>query len=295
LSWTVLTILRTTTAFLEERDVDEPRLSAEHLLADVLDCRRLDLYLGYDRPLDNDEVEAYRSRVRRRMAGEPIQYITGVAGFRSLELVVDRRVLIPRPETEQLVGEVVAWVSGEVERGRAPADGWTMLDMGTGSGAIACSLAAEVESVRQVVGTDVSRPALEVARTNAARVGAERTRWLAADGLDAIAEGAKLDVIVANPPYIAVGERPGLPAEVADWEPEVALFAGEGGREVLDRIVAGAARRLRVGGLLAMEIGEGQADAVRERILHQDGLVDLAVFRDYAGRTRGVLAIARTG
>ncbi len=142
--WNVLSILRKTTEFLEGRGINEPRLSAEHLLADVLDCRRLDLYLRYDRPLSSDEVDSYRSRVKRRLAGEPVQYITGVAGFRGLELAVDPRVLVPRPETEQLVAEVLEWARARAARGRAPESGWRILDLGTGSGAIACALAVEL-------------------------------------------------------------------------------------------------------------------------------------------------------
>ncbi|MDX1661522.1 MAG: hypothetical protein R3326_07005, partial [Gemmatimonadota bacterium] len=122
-SWTVLSILRTTTGYFEEKGVAEPRLSAEHLLADVLDCRRLDLYLRYDRPLGPDEVSAYRARVKRRTAGEPVQYITGSTGFRGLDLAVDRRALVPRPETEVLVGEALEWARAEAGRDRRPEGG----------------------------------------------------------------------------------------------------------------------------------------------------------------------------
>lgn len=215
----MLSILRTTAEFLEERGVAEPRLSAEHLLADVLDCRRLDLYLRYDRPLSADEVASYRLRIRRRLAGEPVQYITGTAGFRGLELVVDRRVLVPRPETEGLVGEVLDWARARAGRGRAPGGGWRLLDLGTGSGAIACALALELEGVRRVVGSDRSLDALAVARANAERVGAPAMCWVAADGLGAFRSGDTFDAIVANLPYVPDAERAELPVEVAGWEP----------------------------------------------------------------------------
>lgn len=291
--WTVLAILRTTTQFLDERGVPEPRLSAEHLLADVLGCRRLELYLGYDRPLAPDEVEAYRARVKRRLAHEPIQYITGKAGFRGLELDVDRHVLVPRPETEMLVGEVLAWARAEAKRGRAPTGGWRMIDLGTGSGAIACALALELEGVRWVLGIDRSPAAIAVARANAARVGAGRTLWAAGDGLTAFRPDLGADAVVANPPYVADGERGKLPCEVAEWEPPEALFAGPRGDEALARIVAEAPAALRPEGLLALEVGAGQAPRVRDMIEVSAGLEYLAIYRDHAGVRRGVLALAR--
>jgi len=289
--WTVLSILRATASFLDEKDVSEARLSAEWLLAHVLDCGRLDLYLQHDRPLDTSEIERYRAAVRRRLTGEPVQYITGRAGFRGLDLAVDRRVLIPRPETEVLVGEVLDWARAEAGRGRAPAAGWRMLDLGTGSGAIAISLALELDGLRWALGLDDSPVALEVARANAARAGASRTRWMAGDLLEPLR--GRFDAIVSNPPYVALGERAGLPREVADWEPAGALFAGPRGDEALDRIVDAAAARLQPGGLLAIETGDGQTPAVRERIEARAGLRWLTDFRDHTGRPRGVLALAR--
>ncbi|HET6637157.1 MAG TPA: peptide chain release factor N(5)-glutamine methyltransferase [Gemmatimonadota bacterium] len=290
--WSVLAILRTTTSFLEERGVSEPRLSAEHLLADVLDCRRLDLYLRFDRPLSPDEVESYRSRVRRRLAGEPVQYITGVAGFRGLELAVDPRVLVPRPETERLVAEVLEWARAKAARGAAPAAGWRILDLGTGSGAIACALALELEGARLVVGSDRSRPALEVARANAARVGAGRVAWVEADGLSAFRVAAAFDAIVCNPPYVAETDRSALPAEVRDWEPAEALFAGPEGTEAIARVVREAPEHLAADGLLAIEIGDRQEPAVRRMVEQVPALELLGGYQDHAGRARGILALA---
>ena len=290
--WSVLSILRTTTDFLEDRGVSEPRLSAEHLLADVLACRRLDLYLRYDRPLSSDEVDSYRSRVKRRLAGEPVQYITGVAGFRGLELAVDPRVLVPRPETERLVAEVLEWARARTARGRAPESGWRILDLGTGSGAIACALALELEGVRRIVGSDRSLGALELARANAARVGASRITWVAADQLSAFRSGPVFDAIVCNPPYVAEAERSTLPSEVADWEPPGALFAGAEGTEAIAEVVREAPRQLGEGGLLALEIGHGQDTAVRRLIEGVPGLEYLTGYNDFSGVARGVLALA---
>lgn len=288
--WTVLKILRRTTDHFAAKDVSEPRLSAEHLLADVLGCRRLDLYLDYDRPLTEAEISEYRDRVRRRMASEPIQYITGTTGFRGLDLKVDRRVLVPRPETEQLVGEVLAWVEAERESGRVPKGGWRVLDLGTGSGAIACSLAVELDDVHWILGVDRSVDALEVARANARRLQSTRNLWMAADIFSAVRPRTQFDAIVSNPPYIADGDA-SLPREVVDWEPPEALFGGPRGDEVVSRIVDHAGRWLRPGGLLALELGEGQAGAVRERIDGVEGLEYLTTFRDYTGIQRGVLAL----
>ena len=294
--WSVLSILRTTTSFLEERGVSEARLSAEHLLADVLDCRRLDLYLRYDRPLSPEEVDSYRSRVRRRLSGEPVQYITGVAGFRGLDLAVDRRVLVPRPETERLVAEVLEWARAKAARGASPAVGWRMLDLGTGSGAIACALAVELEGVGLVVGSDRSRSALDVARANAARVGARRLAWVEADGLSGFRPGPAFDAVVCNPPYVAESERSSLPSEVRDWEPAEALFAGPEGTEAIARIVREAPEHLAADGLLAIEIGDHQEHAVRRLVEAAPALEFLGGYRDHAGRARGVLALAtRTG
>jgi release factor glutamine methyltransferase len=290
--WSVLSILRTTTEFLEQRGVGEPRLSAEHLLADVLDCRRLDLYLRYDRPLSPEEVDSYRARVRRRLAGEPVQYITGVAGFRGLELLVDRRVLVPRPETERLVAEVLEWARAEAARGRRAEAGWRMLDLGTGSGAIACALALELEGVRLVVGSDRSQAALGLARDNAARLGAGRTAWVAADRLSAFRPAPVFDAIVCNPPYVADRERPSLPTEVAEWEPSEALFSGPAGTEAIAEVVREAPRHLSEGGLLALEIGKGQDTAIRRLVEGTRGLDFLTLFHDYSGVARGVLALA---
>jgi release factor glutamine methyltransferase len=290
--WSVLSILRTTTDFLEQRGVREPRLSAEHLLADVLACRRLDLYLRYDRPLSRDEVDSFRSRVRRRLAGEPVQYITGSAGFRGLELAVDRRALVPRPETERLVAEVLEWARSEAARGRRPHAGWRLLDLGTGSGAIACALALELEGVQRVVGSDRSRAALGLARENAVRVGAHRTAWLAADGLTAFRQAPVFDAIVCNPPYVADRDRPSLPVEVAAWEPAEALYSGPEGTESIAEVVREAPRHLRPGGLLALEIGAGQDTTVRRLVEATPGLDFLTLFHDFSGIARGVLALA---
>jgi release factor glutamine methyltransferase len=290
--WTVLTLVRTTSEYFQKRGVPAPRLSAEYLLAEVLGCRRLDLYLDFDRPLGASEIDAYREHVRRRSAHEPIEYITGKAGFRDLELAVDPRVLIPRPETEQLVDEVLDWARAESRHGRAPSGGWRLIDVGTGSGAIACALAQELKGLDWVLGIDSSPGAIAVARGNAERNNIQRTRWVVADGLAALDRGLRLDAIVANPPYLADKERASLEPQVVDWEPEAALFAGPRGDEALAVLVTAAADRLRPAGLLALEVGAGQAGGVCAMIAASAGLEHLSTYRDYSGIERGVLALA---
>lgn len=280
-SWTVLELIRWSAGYLQEKGVAQGRLDAEHLLAHALDTSRLQLYLQYDRPLAQDELAAFKPLLLRRAAREPLQYIIGRAAFRELDLRVDRRVLIPRPETEQLVEAVLEQV-----RGRADL---VAVDVGTGSGCIALSLAHEGPFAR-VVATDVSEDALEVARANAATVtGGDRVEFLCGP-LFAPVAGERFDVVVSNPPYIAVEEAPALQPEVRDWEPETALIASERGFEVLDGLVEGAAAHLNPGGLLAVEVGLGQAEAVAESIGSTGAFQAPEILRDLSGRRRIVRA-----
>jgi release factor glutamine methyltransferase len=249
----------------------------------VLGVKRLDLYLQHDRPVTPDELAAYRTYVRRRLQREPLQYITGEAAFRKLVLRVDRRALIPRPETEVLAGEVLAWA-----RRRTPPV--SALDIGTGTGAIALSLALE-GGLSPVVATDVSVRALELAEENVRRAAAQGRVELRQGALfDPVQAGEGFDVVVSNPPYVAEAERAALAPEVRDHEPEQALFAGERGLAVIEKLIAGAPAVLRAGGLLALEVGLGQAEVVVTQ-LRADGRYGPArIVNDLAGRPRVVLA-----
>ncbi len=278
---------------LAGKGIEEARLEAELLLADILGIRRLDLYLQFERPLEPAEVDAYREALRRRADREPLQYITGEAEFRELTLNVDPRVLIPRPETEVLVGEVLGFdfdTDTDTE-GQGQAEGrGTVLDIGTGSGAIILSLLHEGPFERGVA-TDVSEGALEVAAANAERHGlADRLELRSGSLWEPIGDGEVFRVIVSNPPYVADGERDGLMPEVRDHEPEGALFAGPDGLSVVREIVAGAPRHLAAGGLLAVEVGLGQADAVAA-LFRESGFRAPRVATDLTGRERIVLAV----
>jgi release factor glutamine methyltransferase len=282
--WTVMELVAWTADWLKEKGFHNPRLNAELLLAGTLGVKRLDLYLQFDRPLRADELAEFKARLLRRAKREPLQYIEGTAAFRDLVLRVDRRVLIPRPETEVLVQSVLDWAEGR--------EGLTALDVGTGSGAIALALATEGPFSR-VVAVDVSDDALALAAENRDRAAPASSVDFRLGSLYDAVEGERFDVIVSNPPYVGTEERESLDAEVRDWEPPAALFAGAGGLDVIRPLVAQSPGHLLPGGLLAMEIGAAQADAVCALIRETGAFGEPTVRRDLAGRDRIVLAQAR--
>jgi len=279
--WTVMELLGWTANYLGEKGFHHARLNAEHLLAGTLGLKRLDLYLQHDRPLRPDEMAAFKTRLLRRAKREPLQYIDGAAAFRDLVLRVDARVLIPRPETERLVQAVLDWAEGR--------DGLSALDVGTGSGAIALALATEGPFAR-VVAVDVSPDALEVARANAREAAPDAPVEFHLGSLYEAAAGERFHVVVSNPPYVGDEERAALDPEVRDWEPAGALFAGAGGLDVIRPLVEEAAAHLEPGGLLAMEIGAGQAGAVTALVRATGAFAEPRVIADLAGRDRIVTA-----
>ena len=253
---------------LEAAGVDTPRLDAQVLLAHVLGADRSALFLAPRRELTPDEAGRFRDLVTRRWRErEPVAYLTGVKGFRRLELEVDPRVLVPRPETEHLV-----------EAALDLPEGARVVDVGTGSGAVALALKDERPDL-SVVATDASADALDVARANARRLGLD-VEFLLGDLLEPV-DGA-VDAVVSNPPYVEAGAA--LPPEVARHEPAGALFGGDDGLDVVRRLVAQARAPF-----LALEIGEGQAPAVMS-LCH--GFSDVSVVRDLAGIERVVVARA---
>lgn len=280
---TALALARKAGEHLGTRGVVNGRLEAELLLAGVLGLRRLDLYLQHDRPITPAELERFRDFVRRRLRHEPLQYITGEAAFRGLVLRTDPRALIPRPETEVLVGEVLGWAKGRTEPLAA-------LDVGTGTGAIALSLAREGVFAR-VVATDVSEDALSLARENAIRMGAgDRVEFRHGTLLEPVA-GEQFDVIACNPPYIAEQERSSLQPEVREYEPATALFGGQDGYGVVLPLVERAADVLAPDGLLALEVGLGQAERVAAAMEETGRYRMPRIVEDLAGRPRIVLAV----
>ncbi len=281
-AWTVLRMILWSAGYLEQKGVERARLDAEHLLAFAVGVDRLQLYLQFDRPLDPEELDRFRPLLRRRAAREPLQYIQGRAAFRDLELTVDSRVLIPRPETEGLVDQVLAWARAT---GR---DGLAAWDVGTGSGAIAICLVREGPFAR-VVASDTSGESLDVARFNATAEGAV-VDWRQGSLYEPARAEERFDVVVSNPPYVATEERAGLAPEVGDWEPEAALMAGADGLDVVRALISGASAVLESGGLLALEIGASQGPTALALAQEAGGLGRERVVRDLAGRDRYLLA-----
>lgn len=277
-SWTVLKILRWTTGYFEKQGIDSPRVDAEVLLADLLEMERIELYANFNRPMVDDELAAYRKRIKRRAAGEPCAYIVGYREFWSITLQVDQRVLIPRPDTETLVREAL-----DIIEEHAPQ---TVVDVGTGSGAVAIALGSEHPDL-QIAATDADEEALDVARQNVETHGLDETISLAhGDLLDAVDDDQKpVDLIVSNPPYVAETERDDLQPDVRDFEPTDALFAGEDGLDVIRRLVPDAFDTLAPGGWLLFEIGYRQGDAARD-ILTDAGFQHVEVIPDYGDRDR---------
>jgi release factor glutamine methyltransferase len=274
---TVLEVLQATTAYLKKRNVENPRLNAEHLMAHALGRKRIELYLDFERELAETELAPLRGLVKRRSEGEPLQHLLGTVEFCGLTFLCDKRALVPRPETEQLVEFVESRIENRELR---------IVDVGTGSGVIALSLAAKIPEAK-VLGVDVSEDALALAQENAARLNlSERVQFLKRRLLEN-AEDA-FDLIVANLPYISVQDRHTLSPEVLH-DPEVALFAGAQGDELVRELIDQARFRLRPGGLLALEIGLGQSEALLSALAEKN-YRDISSKNDYNGVTRFLFA-----
>jgi len=270
---------------------DSPVAEAEELLGRLLGLGRSDLYLQRSRELSAAEWQRLDRWLARRVRGEPVQYITGRAAFRGLDLAVGPEVLIPRPETEGLVEAVLLELREQLVRWPEP----RVLDLGTGSGAIALSLAAEWPPAI-LTATDASGAALDVATSNAAACGlAQRVRFLHGEWFEPLGPDERFEVIVSNPPYIARGERDRLAAEVREFEPEEALFSGETGLEALRAIVDLAPDHLVAGGLLALELAELRAPEVAGWLEGARDWQDVRLLDDLAGQPRVLLARRQTG
>ena len=282
--WTVVELIRWTANYLKEKGFGDARLEVERLLAHVLGCDRVGLYLQFDRPLTPEELARFKALLKRRLAHEPLQYVLGETEFHGLRLRVDRRVLIPRPETEQLV-DVCLEIFGPGPRAR-------VLDVGTGSGNIVLALARSWPKA-DCVGADISAEALAVAEENARLNGLEdRVRFVRADLFSqdfADRVGRGFDLVVSNPPYVRPDEWEGLQPEITQYEPREALVAEPDGLAFYRRLALLAPKLLRSNGVLAVEIGAAQAAEVRE-IFGERGLQQIELHRDLAGRDRVVVA-----
>jgi len=279
--WTVLELLRWTSAYFESCAIESSRLDAECLLAEALGATRLELYVNFDKPVAAEERARFRELVRRRGSQRvPVSQILGRKEFWSLRLKITGEVLTPRPETETLV-------QAALDRIPDPEGDHRVLDVGTGSGAVALAIARERPRAR-VTATDISAAALQVARENAEELHLdEGLRFLEGDLLDVV-EGERFDLVVSNPPYLALSEAATLPPELAH-EPELALFGGDDGYSALRPLVKGVSRVLVPGGSFAVEVAPQQAEIVAS-LCAEGGLGQVEILRDLARRPRVVAA-----
>jgi release factor glutamine methyltransferase len=284
-SWTVSKVLAFATADFQKRGIEAARLESEILLCELLGMNRVQLLLDAQRPLARAELTRYRALIERRRGGEPIAYILGRKEFYGREFQVDSRVLIPRPDTEILVDVALRRTQLRSLFVRA-------LDIGTGSGAIALTLARE-RPTWQVTATDISADALAVAQQNGMALGAVwGVRFLESDLFAKLPANERFELIVSNPPYIEADEMPELMKDVRDFEPHLALAGGRDGLDYYRRITEAAPHFLTTGGVLAVEIGSTQGQAVSE-LFTRAGFTDLELTKDYGGRDRVVSGKAR--
>jgi release factor glutamine methyltransferase len=274
---TVLEVLQATTAYFKKHNVENPRLNAEHLLAHVLGGKRIELYLEFERVLTESELAPLRDLMKHRGEGEPLQHLLGTVEFCGLTFLCDKRAMVPRPETEELVELIESRIENRKSR---------IVDVGTGSGIIALSLAIKFPEA-EILAVDISDDALALAQENAARLKlANRVRFLRSNLFENV-EGT-FDLVVANLPYISTRDRHTLSREVLH-DPEVALFASARGDELLRELIAQAPSRLRPGGLLALEIGIGQSEALLSALAGKN-YRDIYSKTDYSGVTRFLFA-----
>lgn len=280
--WTVGRLLTWTTDWLGTKGAEAPRLDAEVLLAHVRGCPRIALYTAFDTPVADAERARFRELVKRRGEGEPVAYLVGSREFFSLPFTVTKDVLIPRPETEGLVVRALDLLKDAA----AP----RIIDVGTGSGAIAVTLAKQLPRA-MIVATDIAPAALAVAKANAERHGvADRIELVECDLLADPRAAGPWDVIVSNPPYVREDEYPALPRDVRDHEPKSALVAGPTGVEIVARLAREAAERLAAGGWLLVEIGPSTVVAAEAALASQPGLTAGPTLKDMAGLPRIVQA-----
>jgi len=274
---TVLQVLQATTAYFKKHSVESPRLNAEHLLAHVLGRKRIDLYLEFERVLTESELAPLRALVKRRGEGEPLQHLLGTTEFCGLTFLCDKRAMVPRPETEELVELIESRIENRESR---------IVDVGTGSGVIALSLAMKFPEA-EILGIDISDDALALAQENAARLKlVDRVRFLKSNLFENV--DGTFDLVVANLPYISTQDHHTLSREVLH-DPAVALFASARGDELVRELIAQAPSQLRPGGMLALEIGIDQGDALFSALAEKN-YRDIYSKTDYSGVTRFLFA-----
>lgn len=288
--WTILKLLQWTTEYFQKKGIDSPRSEAEVLLAYTLGLRRIDLYLRYDQPLNPDELSRFREVVRRRSNREPSQYITGRKEFWSLEFEVNPSVLIPRPETELLVEKAIECI---LDRGYK-----RVVEIGTGSGVIAVTIAKELPILNSIVATDISFEAIAVARRNAIRHGvADRINFVVSDLFLAFRTEPLFDLILSNPPYVSQEDYEKLAPEIRNHEPSIALLGGGlDGTAKIRSILSDGWKRLRCGGMMLIEMGYNQASVLVQffKEIAKNCSYRINVLKDYSGLDR-ILCVEKLG
>ena len=280
---TVAAVLEAGAGFIEARDVPYPRLACELLMSRLLRCQRLELYVKYDMVLSEKHLQAMRRGVKRVADGEPVQYVLGQTEFMGHVFKVDKRALIPRPETEGLVEHILK--CEDIWKSETPA----ILDVGTGTGCIVVSLAL-AKPAGHYMGLDVSPDAIALAEENAKALGVKDPIGFGAKDMSDAVEPEMIDVLVTNPPYVPTAEYENLPVHIRDHEPRMALDGGPAGLSVIEPLIQDATIVLKPGGRLFMEIGDTQADAVTA-ILSEAGFQDVSVTKDLADKDRIVSAV----
>jgi len=283
-NWTIIKLIRWAASYLKSYDIDSPRATGEILLAHALKLKRIDLYLNYDQPLTEDELQRFKALIKRRIKREPVAYILGVKEFWSLELTVNQHVLIPRPETECLVEKALAFLSQSTSSPRQ-----RILDLGTGSGAIAVALASQ-QPQHIYFASDRFWPTLAVARGNAKRHGlSERIHLFVGDWFASLRDAKPdFDMMVSNPPYVPSDVIGGLQPEICRYEPRAALDGAMDGLACHRTIIGAAPTYLKPGGLLMLEIGHDQTDAVRRIAESTGNYAEFNCAKDYSGYDRVV-------
>ncbi len=293
--WTVRKVLEWTTGHLKKHGSDTPRLDAEILLAHARGCQRIQLYTAYDQPLPDDVRATMRELVQRRAQAEPVAYLVGHREFFSLDFRVTSDVLIPRPDTETLVLEIIDGIKQLTAARVDSVSGESalpirVLDLCTGSGCVAVAVAKHCQTGKlnvRIVATDISPAALVIARENAVKHGVQdQIEFLQGDLFAALPADSKFEILASNPPYIPTAEIDTLDAEVAKHEPRLALDGGPTGFDVIDRLIAAAPRYAEPNALFLMELSPEQAEAAQQRLVNAGSFSNVTVRKDLAGRPR---------
>ena len=278
-TWRIIDLINWSELYFKQNAFDNPRYEIECLLCSLLECGRLDLYMRFDEPLTKLHLRTLRSWVKRRIKHEPLQYITGSCSFYGREFLVSPDVLIPRPETERLIDVSIETVIDK----KSP----SILDIGTGSGCIAITMALEIPD-SSVLGVDISPSAKNIAILNRKNFKAKNTTFVEMDILQKIPE-KNFDLILSNPPYISKEELPTLMEEVKNFEPKIALTDNDDGLTFYNRYAEIAKALLKKDGYLILEVGIGNHPKIVESIFRKSGYNDIKTFKDYNGDTRIIL------